>query len=195
MFKSLNHIISVVENQPHWRDIQQFRHLLKCWSQAVGTTVASQTRPHSISRDVLYVATSSSVWAQELKFKRRFILKKLNAQLPNPVTDIRFSTAQWQKPLVRVNSTASKPFDSGQKYSSWTASPLSTSGDGAASLSPLEQSTLPLEPHSAFNNWAEAIQTRSQKLPLCPQCQCPTPPEELQRWHVCSLCATKRWQA
>ncbi|NEP50291.1 MAG: DUF721 domain-containing protein, partial [Moorea sp. SIO3C2] len=33
-----------------------------------------------------------------------------------------------------------------------------------------------------------------QNLPLCPQCKCPTPPGELQRWDVCGLCAIKQWQ-
>jgi predicted nucleic acid-binding Zn ribbon protein len=31
-------------------------------------------------------------------------------------------------------------------------------------------------------------------LPRCPQCQCPTPPGELERWSVCAVCATQRWQ-
>ncbi|NEO32743.1 MAG: DUF721 domain-containing protein [Symploca sp. SIO3C6] len=96
MFKSIDHILDVLENQPHLEGIKKFQRLLKGWPQIVGATAAQHTRPYSISRDVLYVATSSSAWAQELKFRRISILKKLNAQFPNLIVDIRFSTAEWQ---------------------------------------------------------------------------------------------------
>ncbi|NEO99876.1 MAG: DUF721 domain-containing protein [Symploca sp. SIO2E9] len=96
MFKSINYVLGVLENQPHLEGVKLFGRLLKCWPQIVGDTAAQHTRPHSISRDVLYVATSSSAWAQELKFRRTFILKKLNAEFPNLIVDIRFSTAEWQ---------------------------------------------------------------------------------------------------
>jgi len=56
-----------------------------------------------MSRDVLYVATSSSTWAQDMKFKRRSILKKLNARPSSPLVDIQFSTTQWQKDAAMGN--------------------------------------------------------------------------------------------
>jgi predicted nucleic acid-binding Zn ribbon protein len=186
MFKSLNDILGVLENQSQWREYKQFQHLLKCWTDVVGATVAQQTRPYSISKDVLYVATSSSVWAQELKFKRRFILKKLNAQLLSPVVDIHFSTAQWQKDAALGNS-ASKP-----EPGFWQEHPSHVDED--TSVSPIGQRAFPKEPQSTFQRWAELMQARSLCLPLCPQCQCPTPPGELQRWHLCGLCAAKQWQ-
>lgn len=96
IFNSINQILGVLENQPHLEGAKQFRGLLKLWPEIVGAKAAQHTRPYSISRDVLYVATSSSAWAQELKFRRSFILKKLNAQFPNLIVNIRFSTAEWQ---------------------------------------------------------------------------------------------------
>lgn len=186
MFKSLNDILGILQNQPQWREHQQFQHLLKCWAEVVGTSVAQQTRPYSISKDVLYVATSSSVWAQELKFKRRFILKKLNVQLSNPVVDIHFSTAQWQKGSSPGNGACqSQP-------SSWQEHPSRVDEDTSAL--PLDKIALPQNPQLAFQHWAETMQARSLSLPLCPQCQCPTPPGELQRWNLCGLCAAKQWQ-
>jgi predicted nucleic acid-binding Zn ribbon protein len=38
------------------------------------------------------------------------------------------------------------------------------------------------------------MRSRSQQLPLCPHCQCPTPAGELERWQMCSICATKHWR-
>ncbi|MBW4545957.1 MAG: DUF721 domain-containing protein [Symplocastrum torsivum CPER-KK1] len=54
-------------------------------AEIAGNAVAQQRRSHSFSRDVLSVVTSSSAWAQNLKFKRRSILKKLNARLSSPL--------------------------------------------------------------------------------------------------------------
>jgi predicted nucleic acid-binding Zn ribbon protein len=38
------------------------------------------------------------------------------------------------------------------------------------------------------------MRSRSQHLPLCPTCHCPTPEGELMRWSACALCAAKRFQ-
>jgi predicted nucleic acid-binding Zn ribbon protein len=39
------------------------------------------------------------------------------------------------------------------------------------------------------------MRSRGQTLPLCPQCQSPTPPGELARWTVCGVCMTNLAQA
>ena len=186
MLKSLNHILAAVENQPQWQGPQEFQRLASVWSQVVGAAVADQTRPFSISRDVLYVATSSSVWVQELKFRRRSILKKLNALLSIPLTDIHFSTTQWQ------NDTSAATWGA-NSATLWQEHPSLVVDTAPASA--IIDPPLPCNPHSTFQNWAAAMQARSLSLPLCPQCQCPTPPGELQRWTVCGLCAVKQWQS
>lgn len=186
MLKSLNHILGEVENQPEWQGPQQFQLLLNVWSQVVGAAMAQQTRPSSISRDVLYVAASSSVWVQELKFKRRSILKKLNAQLPSPFTDIRFSTTQWIKDAATDNWGAKLASTLCQEHPSQVVeTPSDEKPEETAQLT---------DSDSAFQNWAQMMQARSLSFPLCPQCQCPSPPGELQRWNVCCLCAAKQWQ-
>ncbi|MFM6819673.1 MAG: DUF721 domain-containing protein, partial [Dolichospermum sp.] len=42
-----------------------------------------------------------------------------------------------------------------------------------------------------FKNWALIMQERSHYLPFFPECLCPSPPGELERWNVCSLCCSK----
>ena len=182
MLKPINHILSAVENQPHWQGVREFRRLLKYWPEIVGASAAKHTRPYAAFQDVLYVATSSSTWAQELKFKRRTILKKLNLRLSIPLTDIRFSSAQWQEESASETSSANRLFDS------WHDSP--------EPIAPSD-TTPPDSPNnlkSIFQDWAEDMQTKVQTLPLCPQCQCPTPAGELERWDVCALCAAKQWR-
>ena len=57
------------------------------------------TRPRKVDGDVLYVATSSSVWAQELSYMSRKIINKINAKLGgNLIKEIRFSTHLWKNP-------------------------------------------------------------------------------------------------
>lgn len=182
MLESFNDILGKIENQSQLQGAQEFQRLEKAWSELVGRAVADQTRPCSISRDVLYVAASSSVWVQDLKFQRRSILKKLNALLSNPLNDIHFSTSQWQKD--------STPIFSENAAALWQEHPSRV----------VETSALPVtkrsphDLHSMFQNWAKLVQARSQSLPLCPECQCPTPPGELERWRICGLCAVKQWQ-
>lgn len=181
-FRSVNHILGAIENQETWQGRRQFQQLVACWVQIVGVAVAAQTRPLSIQRQVLQVAASSSGWAQNLAFERRRILEKLNTQLSVTLTDIRFSTAQWQsQPLEDLQMDAALI---------WQEHPSRVS----QSLTDVKLMTSkPDTPEAAFQGWAEMVQRRSQHLPLCPVCRCPTPTGELERWSICSLCATKQW--
>jgi predicted nucleic acid-binding Zn ribbon protein len=52
--------------------------LLKLWPQAVGTQIASQTKPDSFRNGTLFVKTVSSVWVQQLHFIKEEIRGKLN---------------------------------------------------------------------------------------------------------------------
>ncbi|WP_138497105.1 DUF721 domain-containing protein [Nostoc sp. PA-18-2419] len=177
--KSVNDILDVLEKQAKWQE-QPFQRLLKCWTEVVGSVVAAQTRPLSIQRDVLWVATSSAAWAQNLTFGRSSLLLKLNKKLPTPLVDIRFSTASWQHPSVEPKQQQTISADEHPSYVSDRISRPDTT--------PSIQNA-----NAAFGHWAKIVQARSNGLPLCPQCQCPTPPGELQRWSVCSICAAKQF--
>jgi predicted nucleic acid-binding Zn ribbon protein len=183
---SLHRVLGSLRQQEGWKTGQQFQHLLACWVEVVGAAVAAQTRPTAIYRDVLQVATSSSVWAQNLVFERHRILEKLNPRLSSPLTDIRFSTAQWHQ-HSNTNARDDEASAMWQDHPSQLRTiPLSPQIGGP------QKST---DPNRAFQNWAKTMRMRSQHLPLCPQCQCPTPPGELKRWSVCALCATKQWSS
>lgn len=178
-FKSLNRVLSSLQDQAGWQEHQRFRHLLQSWPEVVGPLVEGQTRPVAITRHVLKVATSSSVWAQNLAFERHRILEKLNAKLLKPLVDIQFSTIQWH-------------YTSGQQIFSpehWQHPSQLPGGDEPVQ----SEVTNSGDQDSAFARWAKLVQRRSHRLPLCPTCQCPTPPGELERWSVCALCAAKQW--
>lgn len=199
-FNSLDTIFQLLAQQPGWEKQERYRHLLACWKRVVDPQIAEHSRPSYIARQVLWVATSNSVWAQTLSLQRHSLLKKLNLHLSEPIVDIRFSPAQWHN---KYSSSQSHP----------QAGHPSETDKNAASQSELDflpQSLLeateevkknnqnlsePIQknPEASFQRWIKTVQGRSQNFSLCPHCQCPTPPAELQRWHLCAYCAAKQW--
>ncbi len=147
-FNSIQQILAAIEKQPSWRRQQQYCHLLQCWEKVVSTKIAQVSHPLYIASKVLFVATSSAVWAQTLSFERYQLLKKLNTLLPENLSDIRFS------PTLQAIKNHSQ---------------------------------------SRLENHLSKVE-RNLPLPLCPSCNAPTTPGELQRWRLCCHCAAKQWQ-
>lgn len=176
--ESVNDILGVLQKQALWQE-PPLQRLLDCWTEVVGKVIAAHTRPLSIQRDILRVATSSAAWAQNLTFGRQQLLLKLNAKLATPLVDIRFSTALWQRP---VQEDPQQGFILPREHPSYL---------GEVSNSRLDVTRVHTSPNKAFRDWAKVIQARSHNLPLCPQCQSPAPPGEFQRWGVCMICAAK----
>jgi predicted nucleic acid-binding Zn ribbon protein len=158
-----------------WKQQREFGKLQHAWSEVVGPAVAAQAQPTQITaQQVLLVATSSAVWAQNLAFERQRLLIKLNDLLDQPLTDIRFSTSQWRSRSSSLQSA--KP---------WTPKSLVTGPENV-----VDSQTMP-DYREVFLRWSERVKAQSQSYPPCPQCGCATPPAELQRWSVCGLCAVR----
>jgi predicted nucleic acid-binding Zn ribbon protein len=183
-FQSIDRVLGQLGDRYRAHDQQHSQRLLRAWVEAVGPVVAVQTRPISIYNEVLRVATSSSAWAQNLVFERQRILAKLNVLLASPLVDIKFSPAQWQE-QPRSALSASLQAQLWQQHPS-----RMTTEVGQISVQRSEALTEPLQ---AFKHWGTLIRSRTQNMPVCPRCQCPTPPGELKRWALCSLCIAKQW--
>jgi predicted nucleic acid-binding Zn ribbon protein len=158
----------------------------------VGQAVAAQTRPLWLTpQRVLKVATSSAVWAQNLSFERHRILAKLNAKLnfTPPLADLHFSTRQWQSAAnARLDLSADvaqiSPFAIPSRQRPPLNLPTTPGGETGEAAEALDVD-------QAFQNWSSTLKRRDRHLPLCRQCQCPTPAAELERWSVCALCAAR----
>lgn len=190
-FSTLHQVIQKLDQRKPWQPRQEFQRILDCWPEVVGPAVAAHTRPLAIQRQTLRVSTSSPVWSQNLAFQRCQILDKLNDRLSGqPLTDIRFSTAQWQRDRPNSPSPAQAYVDQlWREHPSRSESrPQTTSGGKPTSPNASD-------PNAVFQQWAAAVQGRSRRFPLCPSCQCPTPAGELERWSVCALCAAQKWHS
>lgn len=178
-FNSLDRIIALLEQQPGWEQYQQYRQVVDCWQQVIDQKLAQHTRPLYISRQILWVAISSYSLAQELSLQRFYLLKKLNHQLSFVLKDIRFSPQHWyQSKNSASNSTQS-------------------SHPSQIEISQTENKIVNSAPakdlNTAVQRWQKILQERSQNLPTCPQCGCPTPLGELERWQLCCHCISQKW--
>ena len=64
---------------------------LNIWNEIVGDTVAKNTQPDRVEHGVIIVKVSSPTWRQELYFKKKEIIKKINNTIgKNVIRDIRF---------------------------------------------------------------------------------------------------------
>lgn len=182
--QNLGGILNHFGQDDAWRQQRLFQMLVQQWHQLVGDSVAQHTRPTGIHLEVLQVAASTPVWAQNLSFERRRILLKIQ-QLPQlrslQLKDIHFSTAQWHTPALDPDQR----LDTNQQQTLWQQHP--------SRLPQVDSALLPTG--LSFEQWQMRRQQQNQTLPSCPRCQCPTPQGELQRWSVCAFCATQRWQA
>ena len=181
--QSLQTLIRQLERSPRWRDSVGFRRLLMLWPQIVGNAVAQHSQPSQIKRGVLHVSVSSAAWAQTLTFERLRILDKIHQQIPaiaKDIKEIRFASARWQQLQRR-----SQPLDTPQltEHPSWTR---------AVQIS--SQPT-PKTAADAFHHWSQTIQTQLADQSVCPECRCPCPAQELQRWPACSICMSHHWQS
>ena len=175
-FNNIDLVLKKVINQPGWEIQKQYFQILNIWQDLVSSKIAKNSRPSHISKKVLWIAVSNSVWSQELSLQRYSLLKKLNSHIEMNLKDIRFSNALWYQ-----NSS------SNQEQNNITSHP-SYSEKKKVSFENISEGKTSL---SAFKNWQDSLNLRSQNLSVCPQCCIPTPQGELDRWNKCSLCFTK----
>ena len=170
-FNSLEQLLNSILSQPQWQKQKRFYELKKYWYEIINHKIAQHTRPVSLKNEVFYIATSNSVWAQELSLQRHNLLRKLNHRLPKPIKNLHFASVQWH---------------SNQQ--------ISTSEDNIIKNHP-SSITLPSStidqvdtPQEALQQWFQEIKNRSSDWQPCPRCQTLSPTGELKRWNLCAIC-------
>jgi predicted nucleic acid-binding Zn ribbon protein len=180
-FNPLDLALIGLEAQSPWQSFHDYRHLLQTWQQVVEEKVVRHARPLYINQKILWVATSSSAWAQTLAFSRPVLIKELGDRLNVPLDHIHFSTAHW-----------SRRQPSQQTHSSATTHPSFIAHSDFVISDVTNSQTI--SPQAAFERWSANMQSRSRFLSSCPCCQLPTPAGELERWSVCAYCMRQNWK-
>jgi predicted nucleic acid-binding Zn ribbon protein len=170
-FQALQGLLKRLEQQYQTPEQQEWRRLEAAWPSLV-KSAADQTRPVTIRRGVLQVAVAHPAWVQTLMFQRVALLAQVNALLATPLTAGDQSPYQM---ISRYDHPSAVP-------------PLPVSPQTPPVPPPVPPKPISKTPQAAFQNWADRVQARAQILPLCPQCGCPTPPGELERWQICGIC-------
>ena len=64
---------------------------LLLWDEVVGENIAENTNPEKVEHGILLVTVENSSWRQELVFKKKEIIDKLNNKIgKKTIKDIRF---------------------------------------------------------------------------------------------------------
>ncbi len=204
-------VINKIQSQPSWQERQRLLQISSLWPEVVGASVAQQTRPTGIYRQVLQVAVSSSTWSQALVFERRRILNKLLPLLaPNlePIVDIHFSTSKWKSggesnmanAATNVLEVIPEILLEHPCYIAPTKIHLQThlknhlkiQSQNLPQKNPDQQ--LPMPPTSAleaFRRLSSIVKSQTLAMPKCPRCKAAAPDGELKRWQMCSTCVRK----
>jgi len=187
--------INKIQSQPNWQDRRRFLKIVSLWSKLVGESVAKQTRPTGIYRNILQVAVSSSAWSQALVFERIRIVSKLQPLLGSemePIVDIHFSTAKWSSPPKAITESPKSetlqplPEILIQHPSYIAPTPKKSTKDHATQLN-----IPPSNPLEAFERLRSLVKDQTANMPKCPRCRCASPLGELKRWGICSTCVRR----
>ena len=151
-----------------------------------------QTRPLYITRQILYVATSSAARAQELSFQRYTLLKRLNKQLPFELKDIRFSSSGWHQKTYEVEEqpvlfTISDRHKAKATSKPGIANQQLDQSQNSSDRSPQDKAK------EAVKRWIKTVEQRASVTLSCPKCNSPTAKSELARWKICHHCAAQEW--
>ncbi len=190
-FNSVEQILTQLEQQPGWEKFRDYRQLLKCWHNTVNQNTAKHTRPLYITRQVLWVATSSAARAQELSFQRYSLLKKLNNQLPFTLKDIRFTSSGWHQATHQEN-TKEILFKIPKQQKSKN---IATEKDLVEEQleNELKQSSPSTKAKIVAKRWLEKVNQSQSSWLSCPNCGSQTSSAEIERWNMCYLCIAQKW--
>ncbi|MBD2160775.1 DUF721 domain-containing protein [Limnothrix sp. FACHB-1083] len=179
-FDPIDGLLKRLDQHPAWQSNRSFLQLCQQWRVIVGEALAGHTRPISVHQGVLWVAVSNPAWAQTLMFERSRLIAKINQSITPPfnppLTDARFSTARWFE----------------NRSQSIALGPAATARSPQRSQHPPDRPR-PATATEAFTQWAASVQSQLKRYDCCPHCGRSTPPAELERWGVCSLCMVERW--
>ena len=107
-------ITTQIQAQPGWEDVRDWGLIVRAWFAIQPPAIACRSRPKSLSKGILTVATNSSSLAHQLTFGRRSICQQLNLQLATPITDLRFVAIGYSSSIPTATDEQSMSIDAGE---------------------------------------------------------------------------------
>lgn len=169
---SIDKLLNQILSQPQWEKQRRYHLLTKCWYQIINKKIAQHTRPVSLRDDILFIATSSSAWSQDLNLQRRSLIIKINHRVESPIKDLHFASVKWYQ-----NQTIPIDQEDDNKEHPSTIIP-----ESSFNLFPNDT------PQEVLEKWLEIIKKRSITWKICPRCKTHCPEGELKRWGICLIC-------
>ncbi len=153
------------------------------WPKIVGD-VSKYAKPRRIQGDVLYVATASSVWSQELHFMRESIIAQVNQALGGEqIKEVRFSEHMWDAP--GDEDRAEEGFEARSDVDGTGGGEVLTS-EAAAGIQDQVLSRAFRRMERAMSRRRSVLTAKGYKI--CPVCGCPYP----KRKTACPACANRK---
>jgi predicted nucleic acid-binding Zn ribbon protein len=162
--------------------IQQHTCLL-VWDEVVGEKMASAAQPEFVRDGVLFVATKSAVWSNELTFYKREMISKLNSRVGKTVIkDIVFKVGRISRKRPAVPVAEDKPDLEGIKLSDeelkGIESAASSAGEESSEfLRRLMVTAMKLEKWKKAHGWMPCKKCgvlQRTASGVCPVCELPT---------------------
>jgi predicted nucleic acid-binding Zn ribbon protein len=108
-------ITTEIQQHPGWEGIRDWGLVVRAWSEVASPAIASRTRPKSLARGTLTIATNSASLAHQLTFGRQALCLQLNARLATPLVDLRFAPIGYTSLTVpTLTEDRSMSIDSGE---------------------------------------------------------------------------------
>ncbi len=113
---SVFNIIQAIEHQPGWEGVRDWGLIVRAWETIVSPAISSRSRPKSLSRGILSIATNSASLAHQLTFGRQALCQQLNSQLTTPVLDLRFAAVGYASSTAIPSAVEDRyiPINSGE---------------------------------------------------------------------------------
>lgn len=104
-----------IQNQPGWEGVRDWGMIVRAWADTVSPAIASRSRPRSLSKEILTIATNSASLAHQLTFGRKALCQRLNTHLSLSIVDLRFAPIGFQdQGIAAVGEDLIMPIDSGE---------------------------------------------------------------------------------
>ncbi len=98
MFKSIKTVLNDLVKDMGIGDEIEGNRVFVVWDEVVGDVVAKNAQPQFFRKGMLFIETTSSVWAQELSMMRHCLIDALNERLERSlIREIRFKATATEK--------------------------------------------------------------------------------------------------